>query len=128
MREHRDEYLRRDAGFRELYAADTARIATADTKLRERLGGSKDKLCTGRSLTPISLGHGTSCPVPCSAITLFAMSDLASCAVCMADAVNGTALEAAYGARLPDLPAEVPTTAKSCQKSLGKAASALARI
>lgn len=107
--------------------ARDARIAAADAKLRERLGGPKDKLCTGRSLTPISLGHGTSCPVPCSTITLFDISDLASCAVCMADAVNGTALEAAYGARLPDLPAEVPDPAKSCQKSLGKAASALAQ-
>lgn len=33
VREHREEYLRRDAGFRELYTADTARIATADELL-----------------------------------------------------------------------------------------------
>ena len=110
-----------DAGSRD------ARIAAAEAKLRERLGGPKDKLCTGHSLTPISLGHGTSCPVPCSEVTLFDMTDLASCAVCMADAVNTAALEAAYGARLPELPSQAPEAGESCQKSLGKAASALAQ-
>jgi hypothetical protein len=44
----------------------------------------------------------------------------------MAEEVDGAALEAAYGVRPPELPAQVPATSESCQKALGKAAQALA--
>lgn len=99
------------------------RIAAADSKLRERLGGPRDAACSGKNLTPATLGHPSVCPAPCSQITLFDMSDLASCAICQANALDGDALHSAYGTRPPVLPAPVPAAAQSCQKSLDDAAS-----
>ncbi len=102
-------------------------IAAAETKLREKIGGPKDRRCAGASLTPVTLGHGTSCPAPCAGIVLFDMSDVASCAVCMAETLGTTALGAAYGAEPPALPGPLPGgAAQSCQRSLSKAATALA--
>jgi hypothetical protein len=102
------------------------RIAAAEAKLRSRVGGSKDGICAGKSLTPITLGHGRVCPVPCPTVVLFDMDDVVDCSVCMTDQINGAALEAAYGARLPELPDSVPGSAVSCQRNLGKAADTLA--
>ena len=51
------------------------RIAAADSKLRERLGGPRDAACSGKNLTPATLDIRR-CPAPCSQITLFDMSDL----------------------------------------------------
>jgi hypothetical protein len=58
---------------------------------------------------------------------LFDMSDLASCAICLSEAMSGEALEAAYGVQPPAVPATVPSTARSCQKALDKDAATLAK-
>jgi len=111
-------------------SCDTARrdakIAAADAKLREKLGGLKDTKCAGRSLTPSSLGHPAVCPPPCSQVVLFDDADLASCAVCMAEALDDAALDAAYGAAPPAVPGTLPSAAQKCQRSLSKAAATLA--
>ncbi|MEW6268009.1 MAG: hypothetical protein AB1689_01770 [Thermodesulfobacteriota bacterium] len=103
-----------------------ARIAQAAAKLRDRLGGPRDASCAARNLTPETLGHPSVCPAPCSAIVLFGMADLASCALCTAETLNAAALDGAYGAEPPLLPTPVPAAALACQKSLDRAASLLA--
>jgi hypothetical protein len=111
------------------FSCDTARrdakIAAADTKLRDKLGGIEDGRCSGNNLTPITLGHGTVCPVPCATTKLFDIEGLASCAVCMAEAVNDAALAGAFGAEPPALPSSVPAATRSCQKLLSQAATDL---
>ncbi len=102
------------------------KIAAAAAKLRDKIGGLKDRKCAGRSLTPGSLGHDAVCPAPCSGILLFEMADLASCAICMADALDAAALDSAYGAAPPDVPGGLPASALTCQRTLSKAASSLA--
>jgi len=106
-------------------ATRDARLATADTKLHEKIGGPKDRSCTGQSITPITIGQGNICPVPCSTTVIFDMSDVASCAACMAGALEAEGLNAAYGARPPAVPATVGPTAQPCQKNLAKAAGTL---
>ena len=103
-----------------------ARIAAAEAKLREKIGGPKDRRCAGANLTPVTLGHGTSCPAPCAGIVLFDMSDVASCAVCMGEALGSTELDTAYGAEPPALPGALAgAAALSCQRALAKAATGL---
>jgi hypothetical protein len=102
------------------------KIAGETAKLRAKLGGLGDRQCGGANLTPISLGHGNVCPVPCATTILYDMEDLADCSICTAAAVNTAALGGAYGSQVPDLPASVPPAARACQKQLGKAASILA--
>jgi hypothetical protein len=77
-------------------AGRDSRIATAEAKLRERIGGIKDKRCLGAGLTPASIGHGPVCPVPCADDVVFDIHDLASCALCTATALGNSALDAAY--------------------------------
>jgi hypothetical protein len=108
-------------------ASRDARIAAEATRLQERLGGLRDTVCAGRNLTPASLGHGTSCPVPCASIGLFDMTDLAACSICLAEALGDEALDAAYGRTPPVLPPIAPPAALACQRSLDKAADILAR-
>jgi hypothetical protein len=108
-------------------ASRDARIAMEASRLRERLGGIRDVICAGRNLTPTSLGHASSCPVPCASITLFDMNDLATCSLCLGEALGNEALDAAYGRTPPALPNSVPVTALACQHSLDKAADTLAR-
>jgi hypothetical protein len=108
-------------------AARDARIAKEEARLRERLGGIRDVTCAGRNLTPGSIGHGTSCPAPCALVTLYDMSDAASCSLCLAEALGDAALNAAYGRTPPTLPPIAPPAALSCQRSLDKAADALTR-
>jgi hypothetical protein len=108
-------------------AARDARIAGAAVKLRERIGGVKDKRCLGAGLTPASIGHGPVCPVPCSDDVVFDNDDLASCAVCTAQALGDSALEAGYGDVPPFLPeAPPPGNPAKCQESVAKAARKLA--
>src|SRR6185436_17579339 len=91
----------------------------------QKVGGPKDRSCAGEGITPITLGHGNTCPVPCSATVIFDMNDVASCAACMAGALEGEGLNAAYGARPPAVPTTVGLAAQPCQKNLAKAAGAL---
>ena len=108
-------------------AARDATLAAAAAELRSRVGGSKDKACAGAGLTPGSLGHGSTCPAPCGALPLFDLPDLATCSLCLAEALGDAGLDAAYGAVPPALPAAVPPAALSCQKRLGKTAAKLAQ-
>ena len=101
-------------------------LAAAEAGLRDRLSGAGDKACRGADVTPVSLGHGTSCPVPCASITLFDLGDLAECTICVAGALNGAALEAAYGDRPPALPDALPSSAARCQAGLAAGAAGLA--
>jgi hypothetical protein len=101
-------------------------LAAASAALRDRLDGAADKACRGADVTPASLGHGTSCPAPCAAITLFDLGDLAECTVCLADELDGDALEAAYGRRPPAVPNTLPASVARCQAGLAAGASALA--
>ncbi len=106
-------------------ASRDARIAAAEAKLRDKIGGPKDRVCAGKNITPITLGHGNSCPVPCATSVLFDMSDVAACSVCIAKALTADTLNAAYGFRPPALPATLTPSALKCQKTLGKAAGGL---
>jgi hypothetical protein len=101
-------------------------ISEAEAELRTGLGGAKDKHCAGSNLTPSSLGHGTSCPVPCASITLFDVNALADCTVCLAEALDGAALQAAWGAAPPAVPDTTAPSAASCQASFAKASAGLA--
>ena len=106
--------------------ARDARIGAAEAKLRAKIGGTQDRRCAGANLTPGTLGHGTSCPAPCATIVLFDMNDVASCAVCMTEALGDDALEAAYGADPPALPSPLPASARSCQTAMSKGSTGLA--
>ena len=107
-------------------AGRDAKLGAAEAALRDNLGGAGDARCAGANRTPSSLGHGTSCPVPCATITLFDMDDLADCTVCLAETLDGATLEAAWGKAPPALPGTTPPAAADCQKSLAKAATGLA--
>jgi hypothetical protein len=109
-----------DAGRRD------AALADAEAALRSTLGGAADRACAGADVTPSSLGHGTSCPAPCASVTLFGAADLAECSLCLAEQLDAAALGAAYGAQLPAVPGTLPGGAADCQRSLAKAATALA--
>jgi hypothetical protein len=104
-----------------------ARIAAAEAKLRERIGGSTDKRCLGANVTPEALGHGLVCPAPCEENALLDIADLASCSVCAAEALGVSALDAGYGVVPPFLPPAIPAGDPSkCQDAVAKAAKKLA--
>ncbi len=104
-----------------------ADIADAAADLVERVGGAKDKRCVGASLTPISLGHGPVCPVPCASQNNFDMTETATCSSCMTDALYAAALDAGYGVSPPSVPGTAPAgAAGKCQARVAKAAVRLA--
>jgi hypothetical protein len=105
--------------------ARQARIAAAEAKLRQNIGGAKDRVCAGQNLSPITLGHGNTCPGSCATTVLFDMGNVADCAVCLSQTLQSDALNAAYGFRPPALPNTLPTTAVKCQAALAKAAGGL---
>jgi hypothetical protein len=107
-------------------AARDAELAEAEGALRDALGGEKDQRCAGANRTPTSLGHGTSCPVPCASVTLFDVGDVADCTACLAEALDGAALEAAWGSAPPAVPGTTPGAAANCQAHLADAAAGLA--
>ncbi len=109
-------------------AARDVKIESAEAKLRQKLGGIKDKKCVGESLTPGSIGHGPTCPVPCANDVVFDMVDLASCAICTGSALGDAALAAGYGVEPPFLPATAPSgDPAACQSAVAKAAQGLAQ-
>ncbi len=99
-----------------------ARIAAAEDTLRDQVL----RRCAALDLTPITLGHGSTCPVPCAETVLFDMEGLASCALCQAEALGDATLAAAYGAGPPELPQTVSGEPATCQKAVSKAATGLA--
>ncbi len=107
-------------------ATRDARIAAADAQFQDRIGGPKDRVCAGQNITPITLGHGNTCPVPCATTVIFDIADLEKCGVCMSQALTGDTLAAAYGSHPPTLPGTLGPSAQKCQKTLAKAANGLA--
>jgi len=107
-------------------AGRDAALAAAEAALRDALGGAKDAQCAGAGLAPSSLGHGTSCPVPCARTELFDFADVAECGACLAGALADAALAAAWGAEPPVLPDTTPAAARACRARLAKAAERLA--
>ncbi|MFP6664368.1 MAG: multiheme c-type cytochrome [Deltaproteobacteria bacterium] len=110
-------------------ASRDARLSQAEAELEDRFGGLKDAKCGGEGLSPLSLGHQTVCPLPCSyAITLHSMSDLAACASCITESFAGAAYAAAYGAAPPELPdLSLSKHAATCQKLIAKSAEKMAQ-
>ncbi len=105
-----------------------AAVAAALAKLTDAIGGPRDRRCAAANLTPISLGHGSVCPVPCATVTLFDMGDVAECAVCIAGRLSAEALSSVYGVEPPQLPATAPSgDAGKCQRVAAKAVAAFAR-
>jgi hypothetical protein len=101
-------------------------VQAAELKFRQRVGGIKDKRCAGASLTPGSIGHGATCPVPCASDVVFDLNDLASCSVCTAEALGDATLVSAYGFEPPFLPGTAPPGDPArCQASVAKAATGL---
>jgi hypothetical protein len=107
-------------------ACDTGRrdlkLEAAEERLRSYVGGSKDKLCAGASLSPSLAGLPITCPAPCDSIPVTNMLHLADCLVCTQEAVTNAMLAATYGVTPPDLPPAVSSLqSMSCQKSIAKA-------
>ena len=108
-------------------AARDAQLGDAEAALRDAARRRRTtRLRAARTSRPSSLGHGTSCPVPCASITLFDMSDLADCTVCLADALDGEALEAAYGDRRRRCPTRFRRARRSARPDSRQAAAGLA--
>jgi hypothetical protein len=92
-------------------ACDAARrdktVAKAETKLRELVGGTRDRHCAAASLSATLLGLPSQCGAPCDAITLNTIPKIADCALCRAQAATDAMLAAAVGTTPPDLPPNV---------------------
>jgi len=87
-----------DAGRRDL------RIAQAEAKLRDALGGASDRACAPAGLTPTLLGLPDQCGGGCDAIAVTSLSRWADCLICRQQEATSTMLDAAVGTALPDLP------------------------
>ncbi len=114
-----------DSGARDLA------IARADLRLDKRIGGSDDRNCAGKGLTPYSMNWQAECPAPCEDIELVTMSDSADCQRCRQEVFTGDFLSGVIGDRPPDLPAALAGTdsASRCQQLLArKVARAVTRI
>lgn len=118
-------YSRRTAGLTCDASSRDAKIAASAARLLDRIGGARDRSCSGSNLTPGSLGHGGTCPAPCDSLVLFDFGDLAACAICISRSVAADTLDAAYGARPTSLPLPLPVSVLRCQKQLDGAASGL---
>lgn len=92
-------------------ACDTGRrdlkIAQAAEKLREFVGGARDRKCNGNGVTANRLDLPLTCGAPCESIAVTTISKWADCLVCRQEAATQSALEASMGSSPPDLPANV---------------------
>jgi len=120
-------------------ACDTARrdlaVAKAEAKLRDVVGGARDKHCAAQSLSATLLGLPTQCGTPCDGLAMNTIPRVADCGVCQVTAATDAMLTAAVGTTPPDLPDNVLADApwrcnrqlaiatekgiRSIQKSLG---------
>ncbi|TDI94712.1 MAG: hypothetical protein E2O73_16405 [Deltaproteobacteria bacterium] len=104
-------------------ACDTGRrdlkLQQAETKLRDAIGGSKDKRCLGNGLTPSLLDFPQDCGGACGHIDLNSIAALAECLICRQQEALQDALAAAMGTAPPDLPPNTLTgSAAKCQDKL----------
>ena len=79
-------------------------VAKAEAKLRDAVGGARDRHCAAESLSATLLGLPTQCAAPCDAITLSTIPRLADCGVCQVSAATDAMLTAAVGTTPSDLP------------------------
>jgi hypothetical protein len=102
-----------DVGTREL------EIAQAETRFRDAIGGSKDKVCAGELLNASLLGLPASCGGTCDQ-TVTSMASFASCLVCRANEGRDEMLRQGIGTAPPDSPSNVAgtTAANRCEKQI----------
>jgi hypothetical protein len=123
LREWHRCYLDEVAGIR----CDTGRrdlkLAKAEERLRDAVGGKRDRRCAGAGLTPSLLDMPAACGAPCTAIALTDLAAVADCLVCREDAAMRATLAAGLGTAPPDLPPNVVTGtgALGCQRKLLRA-------
>lgn len=87
-----------DAGRRDL------RIAQAEQRLRDAIGGAGDRACAGAGLTPSLLGLPDQCGGGCGAIAVTTLGRWADCLICRETESTSTMLDDTLGTALPDLP------------------------
>ncbi|HEY8514765.1 MAG TPA: hypothetical protein VIS07_04525 [Candidatus Binatia bacterium] len=95
-------------------------IARAELRLRDLLGGARDRACGGAGLTPTLLGLPETCGGGCGAIQVHTLGDWADCLACRQREVTSTMLEAALGSTPPDPPQVVGATPHRCARTLVK--------
>jgi len=106
-------------------ACDTARrdlkIQKAEAKMRERIGGAKDRRCDGNNLSVPFIGYPDFCGGGCGAIETDSYEGLVDCLVCRQDEGRDASLTAALGTAPPDLPSNVIAgKTVACQRQLLK--------
>jgi hypothetical protein len=95
-------------------ADDKDKVAKAETKLADLVGGVKDK-CAG--LIPSSMGYEI-CPAPCQSIGMLgSFSQVAQCVTCIAETRVETAAADTLGMPAEPLPG---TAEEKCHAALGK--------
>lgn len=80
------------------------RLARAETKLRDAVGGAKDRACAGAGLTPTLLGLPSQCGGGCGSISVTTLGRWADCLVCRELEATSSMLDETVGTALPDLP------------------------
>ncbi len=97
-------------------------IQQAESKLRTKIGGSKDRVCAGLNppLNPSLLGFPATCGGSCDSIPLSSIEGLVDCLVCREDEGMADALRVALGTAPPDLPFNVAGSSQAlgCQRRL----------
>lgn len=94
-------------------------LLRAEEKLRDAIGGERDRRCAGASLSPSLLGHSDRCGGGCGHIELDSFGELADCLICRQGEARDALLDAALGAAPPDLPARAGSrAAERCQSRL----------
>jgi hypothetical protein len=114
-----------DSGQRDLV------IQQAAQKLRDAIGGSKDRRCTAAGITPSLLGYPSTCGGSCGSIQVNSMGRLVDCVVCREDEGMADMLRAGIGTAPPDLPPNTvgSARARACQKQiLGAAQKGIAAL
>ncbi|MGH7895654.1 MAG: hypothetical protein ACREQL_13365 [Candidatus Binatia bacterium] len=105
-----------NAGTRDL------RVGQAEATLRAYVGGSNDRFCAAKSLTPTRLGLPATCGGTCDAIALHTIGDLADCLVCRQQEATDAMLGESVGTVPPDVPGNVlGAGALRCNRTLIKA-------
>lgn len=100
-----------DAGTRD------RKIQQAETRFRDAVGGTKDKVCAAENLNAGLLGFGAACGGNCN-IAINSIASIASCLICREDEARDTMLRDGTGTAPPDSPPNVAgsSAANRCQK------------
>lgn len=102
-------------------------LLRAEAKLRDAIGGERDRHCARAKLSPSLLGQPDRCGGGCGHIELDSFGELADCLICRQGEARDALLGAALGAAPPDLPARAGSRgAERCQARLLKGARKIA--